>query len=167
MESAWQYLEENNISGWLVIAQFWIALLPRLYFSLLGPGSQKGPDGKSIWDSKAPRDYPSRLSRARAQLGHKLAEKIIRSEAAVNNALENLPLFAIAVLAANLGNDDIWQINSWTIRYIYLRVAYTYLYIFAQDNPRVPGEARSVVWLASIAVLGYMFLLPFREGIFV
>lgn len=95
-----------------------------------------------------------------------LAERIIRSEAAFNNALENLPLFAIAVLAANLGSEEIWQINIWTIRYIYVRVAYTYVYIYGQENPRFPGEVRTVVWLASIAILGYMFLLPFREGPF-
>lgn len=86
--------------------------------------------------------------------------KLIRSEAALQNGLENLPLFAASVVAANVQRLNILYLNIYSILYILIRLAYNWVYIWGQGNIRMPALTRTYLWLACNVVLALLFLSP-------
>ncbi|KAI1383390.1 MAPEG family-domain-containing protein [Hypoxylon trugodes] len=145
-------LHKTNHSWALVVVAFFLALFPRIWAVLLGAGNK-------IYDPKSPRDFPTALRNCR-DLNDKVRGRLIRSECALNNAFENLPLFAIAVLAANLEGVDLWILNFFSYNYILCRAVYTWIYIWGQEDDYMHPLTRSMVWFASQFILGMMFLLP-------
>ncbi|KAI1659842.1 hypothetical protein F4813DRAFT_352130 [Daldinia decipiens] len=146
------YLKENNISWWTVPFAFVLALFPRIYFGILGSGS-------GVYDPKNPRRFVQSVRKSTA-LNNVTAARIERSEYALNNAFENLPLFAVAVLAANVGQLDLETRNLLSLLYLAIRILYTWVYIWGQENRCLHPLTRTAVWFCGNIVLGYLYLLP-------
>ncbi|KAL9636792.1 MAG: hypothetical protein Q9164_002603 [Protoblastenia rupestris] len=71
-----------------------------------------------------------------------------RTEAAHQNALESLPLFASAVICANIAKVDTETLNTVCAAFLLLRAAYIPLYIGITS--RRYALARTGVWAGSI-----------------
>jgi uncharacterized MAPEG superfamily protein len=77
-----------------------------------------------------------------------------RAYAAHQNAYENFPFFAVAVIAAMLMGGSIAALNILAMLYIVLRVVHGLLYITDK------ASLRSMAYLASLLVNIAIFVLP-------
>ncbi|KAI2629551.1 hypothetical protein GGR54DRAFT_267571 [Hypoxylon sp. NC1633] len=156
----YKYLHENNISWLMIPTAFVLALLPRIW---------NGTTTAALhYDPRYPRRYLRALRRVETAkaagdptaktAAQVLADRVERSEAALNNAMENLPLFAAAVVAANVEGLDTWNLNIASISYILVRILYTWVYIIGQEYTWLPGITRTLVWLSANGIIFYLFL---------
>ncbi|KAI0846765.1 hypothetical protein F5Y00DRAFT_264177 [Daldinia vernicosa] len=146
------YLKENNISWWTIPFAFVLALSPRIYFGILGPGS-------GVYDPRNPRKFGASARRS-TTLNAVTTARIERSEFALNNSIENLPLFAVAVLAANTEGVDLETRNLLSILYLSIRIFYIWVYIWGQEYEWLHPLTRTMVWFCGNIVLAYLYLLP-------
>lgn len=79
-----------------------------------------------------------------------------RARAAHANALENLPLFAAAVICANIAGLDVAMVNMVCGVFLGLRTVYLSLYIAIERQAL--SYARSMVWMASAACCLYLLV---------
>ncbi|KAI1805940.1 hypothetical protein F4811DRAFT_513133 [Daldinia bambusicola] len=145
-------LKHEDFSWWTVPFAFLLALFPRICFTFLGPGG-------NYFNTLNPRVHALYIRRA-VELDPITRGRIERSEYALNNAIENLPLFAVAVLAANVNELEVETRNILSLLYIIFRLTYTWVYIWGQDYYSIPLFTRTVVWLSANITLGYLYLLP-------
>ena len=82
-----------------------------------------------------------------------------RARAAHANAMENLPLFAAAVICANMAGLDAGMVNTVCGIFLSLRAVHSALYIAIEKHGL--SHARSVVWMASA---GCCLYLLFKSG---
>ncbi|KAI1107936.1 hypothetical protein F4804DRAFT_296378 [Jackrogersella minutella] len=150
------YLDERNISWECVFAAFFLALLPRIGASIIGPGS-------TVYDPQNPRRLITTV-KAAVNLSSETRGRIERSENALNNSFENLPLFAIAVLAANVKGLDVFTLNILSLAYLAIRVLYIWVYIWGQEYPSLHPLTRTLIWFVGNFVLGYIYLSPGAPG---
>ena len=94
-------------------------------------------------DNNAPRDSADRLIGARR-----------RAYAAHQNAYENFPFFAVAVIAALSFGGASGALNMLALLYIAFRIAYAFLYI--TDRPSLRSAVYAGGLFANIAI----FVLP-------
>lgn len=94
-------------------------------------------------DNNAPRDAADRLT------GEKR-----RAYAAHQNAYENFPFFAIAVVSALAFGDESNLLNGLAVAYVLLRIAHAALYI------RDIASARSVAYILGLLINIAIFALP-------
>lgn len=98
--------------------------------------------GRRDYDNTDPRGWETRLD------GHRR-----RAVAAMDNTFEALPFFAAAVIVAHqLGAPQGW-LDGLAAAWFGLRIAYVALYVGDRATPR------SLVWIAALAVTGWIFLL--------
>ncbi|KAK8036311.1 hypothetical protein PG993_008925 [Apiospora rasikravindrae] len=93
----------------------------------------------------------------------KVRGRLFRADAAMQNAIENLPLFAAAVVAGNASYLSAAGLNGCCIGYLLLRALYMTFYVFWQDSPAFPALTRTLIWLMGIAVEMYLFILAARQ----
>lgn len=118
---------------------YWI-LLASFFLPIVCAGIAKG--GRRDFDNADPRQWEARLE------GHRA-----RAVAAMNNTFEALPFFAAAVIVAHqLGAAQGW-LDALAVAWLVLRVAYIGLYVGNR------AAARSLVWVAALAVTAWIFLL--------
>lgn len=77
-----------------------------------------------------------------------------RAYAAHQNAYENFPFFAIAVVVATTMGAPISTVNVLAVVYILLRIAHGLLYVYNQSS------LRSLIFAAGLAVNIAIFVLP-------
>ncbi|KAI0123718.1 hypothetical protein BJ170DRAFT_686972 [Xylariales sp. AK1849] len=143
------FLSDTNISYYIIPAAAGLALFPRTYSGLAGPG-------KKYFDPANPRKFVEKLEKTE-EIDKRLRLRLIRAEACGANAFENLPLFAAAVTAANAAGLPTQTLNALSGAYFISRIIYTYVYIFAQDNPRM-AASRTLVWTAGMGFLMTLFV---------
>ena len=97
----------------------------------------------SARDNNAPRDAADRLT------GEKR-----RAYAAHQNAYENFPFFAIAVISALAFGEPSNLLDGLAIAYVLLRIVHAALYI------RDVASARSIAYLLGLVVNVVIFALP-------
>ncbi|KAI1341876.1 hypothetical protein F5Y15DRAFT_413801 [Xylariaceae sp. FL0016] len=124
------------------------ALAPRFYSGIAGPG-------KKHFDRSNPRNFSARLNSA--DIDKELRQRLLRAESCVANAFEGLPLFAAGVVAANAAGLPTSTVNALSLGYVASRVAYTWVYIWGQNNRRLSG-ARTLVWMAGMGMIMTMFV---------
>lgn len=121
-----------TLAYWLLFVAF---LLPYVCAGIAKAGRQD-------YDNAEPRRWESSLD------GHRR-----RAVAAMDNTFEALPFFAAAVIVAHqLGADQGW-LDGLAAAWFALRVVYVALYVGDR------ATARSLVWIAALAVSGWIFLL--------
>ncbi|KAI0884521.1 uncharacterized protein GGS22DRAFT_143703 [Annulohypoxylon maeteangense] len=145
---------EKNISYHTIPAAVVLALLPRVYSGLTGPG-------KKVFDGNNPRLFPQALEKS--DLDKKLKGRLQRAEAASSNGFETLGFYAAAVTAGNAGGVSAATLNNLTLGYLASRVFYTWIYIWGQEN-RKWIVARPNVWGVGMALSITMFVLAGMKG---
>ena len=79
-----------------------------------------------------------------------------RSNAAHNNAMENLPLFFASVICANMAGLNTGTVNSVCAGFLGLRAFYSVMYIAATD--RKLQALRSLAWVGSVGSCLYLLI---------
>ncbi|CAN5450409.1 MAPEG family protein [soil metagenome] len=119
------------IAYWCILIA---ALLPIVLVGYAKSGSR---------DNNSPRDSADQLTGGKR-----------RAYAAHQNAYENFPFFAVAVVAALSFGASVSTVNLWALLYIACRVVYSWLYI--ADKPSLRSAVYGLALIANIAI----FVLP-------
>ncbi|KAF3934495.1 hypothetical protein ABW19_dt0204400 [Dactylella cylindrospora] len=114
--------------------------------------------GKGVrWSVPNPRSMPHVL---KSQLDNETYERVCRGIAAQFNGFENLPLFAVAVLAANAARLPLEIINHHVISYVISRIFYIIAYIGI--NHRWLSFIRSAVYFTGIYFIGSLVYMSLQ-----
>jgi uncharacterized MAPEG superfamily protein len=118
---------------------YWV-LFVSFFLPYVAAGVAKA--GRRDYDNADPRGWEARLD------GHRR-----RAVGAMNNTFEALPFFAAAVIVAHQLGADQARLDALAATWLLLRIVYTALYVADRATPR------SLVWIAALAVNGWIFLL--------
>ncbi|KAI0837276.1 hypothetical protein F5Y06DRAFT_85874 [Hypoxylon sp. FL0890] len=143
---------EKNISYYTIPGALVLALLPRFYSGIAGPG-------KKFFDPNNPRLFTQSLEKA--EIDKRLKGRLQRAEAAGANAFETLGLYAAAVTAGNTAGLPAETLNTLTLGYLVSRVLYTWIYIWGQENRKMI-PLRTGVWGVGMGICMAMFVLAGR-----
>ncbi|KAI1479409.1 hypothetical protein K445DRAFT_322974 [Daldinia sp. EC12] len=146
---------DKNISYFTIPTAVILALLPRVYSGLTGPG-------KKYFDPNNPRSFTSKLESA--ELDKKLKGRLQRAEAAGANAFETLGVYAAAVTAGNAAGLPAETLNNLTLGYLASRVLYTWIYIWGQENRRII-PLRTIVWGVAMSCCMALFSIAGVRGL--
>ncbi|KAF4414257.1 hypothetical protein CGCF415_v014378 [Colletotrichum fructicola] len=136
----------NNISYFTIPLALALALVPRFYSGLAGPG-------KKLFDRQNPREFSETLKKA--DLDEKLRGRLLRAEACSANGFEALPLYAAAVTAANSAGISTPVMNFLSISWLSSRVLYTYVYVWHQERETLAQDQaplRFKVWAVGAVI---------------
>ncbi|KAK6085234.1 hypothetical protein SCUP515_01052 [Seiridium cupressi] len=147
------FFSDNNVSYYTLPLALFVALLPRMYSGIAGPG-------KKYFDPQNPRTFVEKLDKIES-IDKQVRLRLQRAEACGANAFESLPLFAAAMTAGNAAGLSPEALNLLSIGYIVSRLLYTWVYIFGQDNPKL-AVWRTRVWTAGI---GFVMTLFIKAGL--
>ncbi|RYP26175.1 hypothetical protein DL767_008127 [Monosporascus sp. MG133] len=111
---------------------------------------------KGLYDNRNPRGYQDTVKNAQ-NIDKMTKNRLLRCEAASANAQETLPLFMGSVLAANTAGVPAPVVNGLAAAYLGSRVAYNFVYVVLQDNPRF-AVLRSIVWMAGLGCWMTLFV---------
>ncbi|KAI8959473.1 hypothetical protein F5Y11DRAFT_332948 [Daldinia sp. FL1419] len=146
---------EKNISYFTIPAAVILALLPRAYSGITGPG-------KKFFDPNNPRTFTAKLESA--EIDKRLKGRLVRAESAGANAFENLGVYAAAVTAGNAAGLSAKTLNALALGYLAARVLYTWIYIWGQENRRIT-PLRTVVWSVAMGCCMALFSLAGARGL--
>ncbi|KAF2120551.1 hypothetical protein BDV96DRAFT_641224 [Lophiotrema nucula] len=141
------FLDTNNPSILAIPAYYMLSVLPHSY--ALGVATR----GKVLtWDNRNPRstDLKVRLKKDLDPDTYALYE---RAEACHANGMENLPLFATAVILGNMAGlkkEGLGGMTGFAATYLAIRVVYTAVYLGVKTNG--PTIARSGLWIAGFSL---------------
>ncbi|KAI1494520.1 hypothetical protein F5X96DRAFT_567017 [Biscogniauxia mediterranea] len=138
----------QNISYFTIPVAFFLAMAPRGYSGFAGPG-------KKYFDPANPRTFAARLENA--DIDKDVKARILRAEACSANAFEALPLYAAAVVAGNVAGLPRDTLNALAAGYIASRAAYTWVYIWGQNNRKL-ADARTLVWGVGVGLVMTLFV---------
>ncbi|KAF2706873.1 hypothetical protein K504DRAFT_459298 [Pleomassaria siparia CBS 279.74] len=133
-----------------------IVAIPAYYILSVAPHSYAlsvATQGKPLsWDNRNPRstDMKAKLKERLPKDTYALYE---RAEACHANGMENLPLFAAAVILGNMGalqKDGLAGMTGFAATFLAVRVAYTASYLTTSTNG--PTFLRSGLWIAGFSM---------------
>jgi len=145
--SAWNY------SILAIPAYYVLATLPHSYAVYLAAQGRL-----SDYDNRHPRADKHKQN-VQAKLGEEGYARYERAEAAHANLLENLPLFASAVIVGNLAGfkREGWSgLHGFAASYIALRALYAFVYINNRTQPL--SFLRTGLWAASVGLCVNVFV---------
>ncbi|OTB04573.1 hypothetical protein M426DRAFT_320689 [Hypoxylon sp. CI-4A] len=145
---------EKNISYYTIPAALVLALLPRVYAGLTGPG-------KKFFDKNNPRNFPQILENS--GLDKITRGRLQRAEAAGSNAFETLGVYAAAVTAGNTARLSPNTLNTLTLGYLASRLFYMWIYIWGQENRKLL-PLRTQVWGVGMLICMTLFSMAGRQG---
>jgi uncharacterized MAPEG superfamily protein len=131
----------TNISFFAIPAYWVLTLLPHNY----AIGIMKKANNNR-WNNSSPRSSKWDAT-LRESTPAEVYARYERAEAAHKNGMENLPIFAGAVLAGNIANLSSFTLNSFVIAYLCLRVVYTFIYVNVTSHRF--SFFRTATWLVS------------------
>lgn len=142
-------LYSDNISLHTVPLTWCLALIPRMwgrmkYYHVVGHDM----------DIRNPRDYPNAVANEKA-LDAQLKGRILRAEGAMQNHLENVGLFAAAVVAGNLAKLSPKVLNGLSLGYFVCRVVYMYVYI--RNETKGQAIMRAVTFFSGLGMIFSLF----------
>ncbi|GBB84421.1 hypothetical protein RclHR1_01100013 [Rhizophagus clarus] len=111
------------------------------------------------WNNISPRDN---LNKAERQMTQDIWRKAKRCEAAHQNGLETFPIFATAVIAANITGVPTSTVNALSTSYIVSRIIYNSIYI-NNESTRL-ANFRTLVWAASMGISFSLYILAARKS---
>ncbi|KAH8668908.1 hypothetical protein BX600DRAFT_460943 [Xylariales sp. PMI_506] len=142
-------LDGRNVSYYTIPAAMVIALLPRVYSGIAGPG-------KKYFDKSNPRSFSAKLDKIEA-LDKQLRLRLQRAEACCANGFEGLPLFAASVTAGNAAGVPTDTLNFLSVGYLAIRLVYSWIYVFVQDDPKF-ARVRTPIWTLGTACIMTLFV---------
>ena len=140
----------TNYSIYAIPAYWFLALIPHAF------GVQrikKANNGR--WNNANPKSTAYHATMEKSVPAEVFAT-YERSEAAHKNAMENLPLFATAVILGNMAKLPANTLNTVVGAYLGLRVAYTFAYI--NTTSQRLSFVRTGIWAASVSSLIYLLV---------
>jgi uncharacterized MAPEG superfamily protein len=138
------FLDTHNPSILAIPAYYILSVLPHSY------ALHVATQGKlSTWDNRNPRSSDMR-AKLRERLGPETYARYERLESCHANGMENMPLFATAVVLGNLGGLPRAFMSRFVASFLAVRVAYTLVY--AQHTTQGPTVVRSTLWIAGVAL---------------
>jgi uncharacterized MAPEG superfamily protein len=140
----------SNYSFYTVPIAYIFALMPHVFAVRTYTAASK-----KEFNMKQPRGFTASVQSDQS-IDSLTKGRILRAEAAHANNMENVSLFAAAVVAGNLAKVDAWWLNVLSIGYLADRFVYNHVYIY-QDL--VPGALRSVVHFSGVAMVLGLFVL--------
>jgi uncharacterized MAPEG superfamily protein len=162
-----QFLTATQIPPALILA-----LLPRFYSGLSGPGAKlfdrNNPRGFNDVLKTAELDDEVHLYRPRSEQRKtsltqiQLRGRLLRAEAASANGFEALPFYAAAVTAGNAAGVSATTMNVLSAVWLVSRLAYNYVYIWHQATEILaPGQTplRFKVWSVGTMVCLSMYVM--------
>ncbi|KAH6629508.1 hypothetical protein C7974DRAFT_394636 [Boeremia exigua] len=144
---------DKNISHFTIPPALVLALLPKFFSGLAGPGAK-------YLDRNNPRDFSDTLKRA--NLDDEVRGRLLRAEACSLNGFEALPFYAAAVAAGNAAGVSTAIMNALSILWLGSRLVYIYVYIWYSGTEKLaPGQAplRFKVWAFGATICMSMFVL--------
>jgi len=135
------FLDTYNPSILAIPAYYILSVLPHTY--AINIATQGKP---RTWDNRNPRSS-SLKSHLKETLDAETYAYYERAEACHANGMENLPLFASAVILGNMAGlkqDGIHGLTGFAGLFLVIRVAYTVVYLRAKT--RGPTVVRSALW---------------------
>lgn len=120
-----------TIAKWTILAAF---MLPVLTVGMAKAATIRQGRRNGGYDNNNPREWAGKLTG-----WHQ------RANAAQINGFEGLPLFAAAVILAQMAQADQTRIDQLALAYIGIRVVYVVLYLANL------GYLRTLVWVAGLA----------------
>jgi len=138
------FLDTYNPSILAIPAYYILSVLPHSY------ALHVATQGKPLeWDNRNPRS-----STMKANLKDRLDADTFalyeRAEACHANGMENLPLFATAVVLGNLAGLKKEELTKFAGTFLAVRLAYTALYL--KTNTQGPTVLRSGLWVAGFSL---------------
>jgi uncharacterized MAPEG superfamily protein len=141
-----------NISILAIPAYYIMAVLPHFY--AVNVVKKNDP---TKWDNSRPRSQ-SMKEELKTKLSAEEYGRYERAEAASANAVENLPLFASAVIVANaagMTKDGQAGLDAFVGAWFAIRAAHSLSYIYISDSKM--SYLRSALWIASLGLCFKVF----------
>ncbi|PQE28784.1 Membrane- eicosanoid glutathione metabolism (MAPEG) protein [Rutstroemia sp. NJR-2017a WRK4] len=135
----------SNLSLYSIPVAWVLSILPHSY----------AITRSSSFDNRNPREYSDNLD-ADKNIDETTKGRILRAEAAQMNGLENIGLFAAAVVAGNVAGLPARTLNLLSGGYLVSRAVYNFLYINA--TTQTIGHARSAVYTVGIVNIMTLFI---------
>ncbi|KAK6909838.1 hypothetical protein L486_00512 [Kwoniella mangroviensis CBS 10435] len=142
----------NNYSLYAVPVAWAVAVAPHFYAIALY-NSEKAA-GSPKWDNTEPKKNIANIKDAK--LSPASQGKYLRAEAAQQNGLQNLPLFAAAILAGNFARLSPSILNTTAAVYLLSRVVYSFIYI--NNTSELSANLRSATFLTGVATWMSLFV---------
>ncbi|KAK2743905.1 hypothetical protein FQN57_004528 [Myotisia sp. PD_48] len=136
---------QNNWTYHAIAGAYAVGLAPSVYKFV---GLFRASKGK--YTNLMPREN---LDALRSSIPEKTWTRLFRAQCAHLNAMETLPLFAVAMIAGNITKVPVNDLNLIAAEYVGARILYTALYIGARSE--FMSYMRSSVWAWSIALPVY------------
>ena len=149
-------LAHHNISFETIPVSWLIAIAPRIW----ARRSYNTSTGKDL-DNRHPRHFSQSVADD-ASLSAETRGRIIRAEAALNNSLDNVALFAAAIVAGNAARLSPKLLNGLSLTYLACRVVFNVVYI------RNMPVLRTVAFFSGLGTCFTMFIaagMKFRNGL--
>ncbi|KAF9888137.1 hypothetical protein FE257_009273 [Aspergillus nanangensis] len=132
----------NNYSIHSIAAAYGLGLIPHGYYYVKMMANAKGAASNLV-----PRENMTNL---KSQLPAQVWNKLAKARGAHLNAMEGLPLFAVAMLAGNLAKLPSSELNTLSLEYIGVRLLYTALYMGAKSE--AASYLRTGVWAWGVSI---------------
>ena len=105
-------------------------------------------------DIANPRNYYDAVANESA-LSPQLRGRILRAEGAMQNHLDNIGLFAAAVVAGNVAKLSPRVLNGLSLGYFFCRVVYMYVYI--RNETRAHAFVRAATFFTGLGLIFTLF----------
>ncbi|KAL4929989.1 MAPEG family protein [Aspergillus undulatus] len=131
-----------NYSIHSIIAAYGIGLIPHGYYFVKMMANANG-----LASNILPREN---LTTLKGKLPSKIWTSLARAHGAHMNAMENLPLFAVAMLAGNVAKLPTSELNTLSLEYLGARLLYMAAYMGARSE--AVSYVRTGLWAWSVSI---------------
>lgn len=140
----------RNLSFYTIPVGWLTAIVPHLYAVSVYESSSK-----KKFDTTKPRSFMAKLDDDQT-IDQATKNTVIRGEGAQQNGIENLGLFAAAVVAGNVARLDNSYLNALSGGYIATRIVYNLLYLNSHNSTM--ANMRTAAYLSGIGLILTMFI---------
>ncbi|KZV97391.1 hypothetical protein EXIGLDRAFT_832944 [Exidia glandulosa HHB12029] len=131
--------------------------IPLIWLAAQAPARMRvnAINGKVGYNNLAPRKNIERLEKD-PNTDKEFLNRIIRLEGAHQNGLEAFPLWAVAVIAGNVGGMENRTLNICSALYVAGR--FLYIYVYLNQKTRAQSIMRTGVWALTTAIPLYVLV---------
>ncbi|KAL3465506.1 hypothetical protein BJX64DRAFT_285441 [Aspergillus heterothallicus] len=132
----------TNYSVHSIVAAYGIGLIPHGYYFVKMMANAKG-----LATNILPREN---LTTLKGKVSDKIWTRLAKARGAHLNAMENLPLFAVAMLAGNVAKLPTSELNVLSLEYLGARLLYMATYMGARSE--AVSYVRTGLWAWSVSI---------------
>lgn len=155
MASRLPNLSQDNISLHTIPFVWLIALAPRFWARKAYYDVRK-----QDMDVRHPRDFAKSVAND-DMLDERTRGRIIRAEAAVQNGIDNVGLFAAAIVAGNCAKLSTKTLNGLALGYVLSRAVYNYVYVC--NETKLQAAARAATFWSGLGMCFALFIQAGRK----